>query len=236
MSERVLGIAHRAGNEPALLNAALAAGADIAEADVWPYRGQLEVRHLKTMGPVPVLWDRWKLASAWAPRRIVAELLDHLPRGIGVMFDLKGHDRAGARALGDIVGYLAYEHRLYVCARDWAMLEPFEGSGAVVVYSAGTAKELNQLLPIVDSGRCTAVSVHQKLLTPELALRLRLGAHTVITWAVNEPTRMRELVRWGVNGITTDNLAVIDAIRADAAIPRADDALLATASADPRTG
>lgn len=213
MSQRIIGIAHRAANEPALLHEALAAGADIAEADIWPYRGRLEVRHLKTMGPVPLLWDRWKLASVWAPRLLIAELLDRLPAGIGIMLDLKGHDRAGARAVADIAGYLAYEHRLYVCARDWAMLEPFGSPGAVVVHSAGKSREIERLMPLIDAGSCTAVSIHQKLLTPPLVQRLREKVHTVMTWPVNDAARMREMVGWGINGITTDSLDVVRAVR-----------------------
>lgn len=225
MNERVIGIAHRAANEPSLLHEALAAGADIAEADIWPHRGRLEVRHLKTMGPVPLLWDRWKLASAWAPRLLIAELLDRLPPGIGIMLDLKGHDQAGARAIAEIAGYLAYEHRLYVCARDWAMLEPFRSPGTVVVHSAGKSQEVERLTPLIEAGTCTAVSIHQKLLTPGLVQQLRANVHTVMTWPVNDPLRMRELVNWGVNGITTDSLAVVRAVRVlnDARVPPATD-------------
>ena len=46
----LLHVAHRAGNTPDLLTAALADGADLVEADVHLYRGRLEIRHTKTMG------------------------------------------------------------------------------------------------------------------------------------------------------------------------------------------
>lgn len=213
MTSRPLAIAHRAGNEPHLLSKAVLAGADLVEADIWPYRGRLEVRHLKTLGPIPVLWDRWKLASAWAPRLLIAELLDHLPAGMGLMLDLKGHDRAGARAIADISSYLALEHRLYVCARDWRMLEPFQRTAAVTVHSAGKAWELERLGPLLESGECNAVSVHQRLLTRGNVERLLGRAHTVMTWPVNDVSRMLELLGWGVNGITTDSLEVVRAIQ-----------------------
>ena len=32
----------------------------LVEADVRLWRGRLEVRHLKTVGPVPILWDKWR--------------------------------------------------------------------------------------------------------------------------------------------------------------------------------
>ena len=46
-----LAIAHRSGNHLERLQPAVAAGADLIEADVWLHRGKLEVRHLKTLGP-----------------------------------------------------------------------------------------------------------------------------------------------------------------------------------------
>ena len=63
-----LAIAHRAGNSLAGLHAANELGVDVIECDVHRHRGHLEVRHLKTAGPLPFLWDRWELAPASAPR------------------------------------------------------------------------------------------------------------------------------------------------------------------------
>ncbi len=213
MSERVLSIAHRAANEPELLREAFAAGADVVEADIWPYRGQLEVRHLKTMGPVPLLWDKWKLASARAPRRLMAELLEGLPQVVGLMLDLKGHDRGAAGVVAAASRNLGGGGRLYVCARDWEMLEPFRESAATIVHSAGRNSEVARLLQLLESGDSTAISIHQKFLTRALVERIRTHAEILMTWPVNDVGRMRELVGWGVNGITTDSLAVVRAMR-----------------------
>ena len=53
----VLAIAHRAGNSLTELRQAAALGVDAIECNVHE-RGRLEVRHLKTAGPLPFLWDR----------------------------------------------------------------------------------------------------------------------------------------------------------------------------------
>ena len=53
-------IAHRAGNSLERL-AGAGAVADVVEADVHLFRGRLEVRHAKTLGPFPRLWERWYL-------------------------------------------------------------------------------------------------------------------------------------------------------------------------------
>ena len=57
-------VAHRAGNDLELLRCAARARSRVIEADVHLYAGRLEVRHLKTLGPFPVLWDR---AITFAP-------------------------------------------------------------------------------------------------------------------------------------------------------------------------
>jgi glycerophosphoryl diester phosphodiesterase len=196
-----------------MLHKAVAAGADLVEADIWPHRGRLEVRHLKTLGPVPVLWDRWKLARGWTPRLLIAKLLDSLPPDIGLMLDLKGHNRLAAAEIADLSSYLAIEHRLYVCARDWEMLEPFRHTAAEVVHSAGKAWELERLQPLIESGECRAVSIHQRLLGREAVQQLLTRVHTLMTWPVNDIDRMQELLSWGVNGITTDSLEVVRAIQ-----------------------
>jgi glycerophosphoryl diester phosphodiesterase len=52
-----LRVAHRAANDPDALAAAAAAGADLAEGDVHLRRGRLEVRHAKSLGPLPWHWE-----------------------------------------------------------------------------------------------------------------------------------------------------------------------------------
>ena len=47
-------VAHRAGNDLALLRRAERVRPRLIEADVHLFRGRLEVRHLKTLGPLSV--------------------------------------------------------------------------------------------------------------------------------------------------------------------------------------
>ena len=79
-------MAHRAGNDLARLREAERLGA-VVEADVRLWRGRLEVRHLKTIGPVPILWDRWELASPFAPRLELHALLAAARPGTQLMLD-----------------------------------------------------------------------------------------------------------------------------------------------------
>jgi len=90
-------VAHRAGNDLALLRRAESVSPRLIEADVHLWRGRLEVRHLKTLGPLPVLWDRWYLAPLGTPRLDLATLLASAHRDTALMLDLKGRDPQLAR-------------------------------------------------------------------------------------------------------------------------------------------
>ena len=83
-------VAHRAGNCLLQLRATELLGADLVEADVRLYRGRLEVRHLRAVGPLPIQWDRWQLAPSWRRRLRLAELIDATAPETGLVLDLKG--------------------------------------------------------------------------------------------------------------------------------------------------
>jgi len=93
-----LAIAHGAGNSLAGLQVANELGVDVIECDVRRGREQLEVRHLKSAGPLPFLWDRWELASASAPRLGLAELLAAQQHDTRFMLDVKGRQAGTAGA------------------------------------------------------------------------------------------------------------------------------------------
>lgn len=56
-------VAHGAGNCLDRLHEAERLGGSLIEADVRQFRGRPELRHSKTLGPVPLYRDRWELAS-----------------------------------------------------------------------------------------------------------------------------------------------------------------------------
>src|SRR3954470_21371543 len=103
MAETPFLVAHRAGNDLALLRRAERVRARLIEADVHLRRGRLEVRHLKTLGPLPVLWDRWYLASPRTPRLELQELLASAAPDTALMLDLKGRDPELSRRVGALL-------------------------------------------------------------------------------------------------------------------------------------
>jgi glycerophosphoryl diester phosphodiesterase len=208
-------VAHRSGNSLDALRAAEADGVRTVEADVHLYRGRLEVRHLKTLGRVPILWDRWKLASPWARRLLVPELLRAVTPATELVLDLKGRDRRLAeRVLAALAPRLAEGHGVTICARSWPLLEPFAGVERVrIVHSVGSARQLARLRRRLDGRRIQGISIHERLLDSHRVRELREVADLVLTWPVNTVERARELASWGVDGLISDRP---DVVRAEA--------------------
>lgn len=202
-------VAHRAGNCLVQLRATELLGADLAEADVRLYRGRLEVRHLRTVGPLPILWDRWQLAAPWRRQLQVAELIEATAAETELVLDLKGsRTEVAEKTLEAIRPYLD-ARRFTVCARSWPLLETFAGLPVRRLHSIGTESELRRFLERFAADRLDGVSVHERLLRRDTVAELRSIVDVVLTWTVNRPARARELVRLGVDGIVTDDVAAL---------------------------
>jgi glycerophosphoryl diester phosphodiesterase len=202
-------VAHRAGNSITDLRAAEVLGSAIVEADVCLYRGRLEVRHLRTLGPLPILWDRWRLELPWRPRLTLVDLLEETAPQTELMLDLKGRRRrVSDETLHSIEPYLGMR-RFTICARRWELLEPFAGRPVRRFYSIGTSRQLRCFLERFASERLDGVSIHERLLQAQSLTSLRAIAGIVMTWPVNGPGRAQELVRLGVDGLITDDVAAV---------------------------
>ena len=201
-------VAHRAGNDLGELRAAEAAGARVVEADVYLHRDRLEVRHLKTAGPLPLLWDRWRVASAFRPRLLLPTLLRSLSAETALVLDLKGRDTDLPHALLDALDAEPVTRPVAVCAREWRLLDPLTARRDLrPVHSVGSRGQLEEL----RHRRCTiaGLAVHERLLDRATVRELAGFAEIVITWPVNTLDRARRLLDWGVHGLTTDRFAAV---------------------------
>ena len=222
---RPLLIAHRAGNDLNRLREAEDAGIDFVEADVWLHRGRLEVRHTKTLGRLPFLWDRWKLTPAWTPRLQLSALFQTMRPGTGVMLDLKGVAvDMPAMVMREIARDPDGSRPVLVCSQNWAHLEEFRDHPTVLaVHSVGTALQLRAVATRLTWHDHHVVSVHRRLLTPSAVAALKKRAAAVITWPVNDAPTLATLSEWGVDGVTSDSLELLRAVAAQrAACQRAD--------------
>lgn len=211
MTGRVLRVAHRAGNDLLRLQAALDGGADLVEADVHLYRGRLEVRHTKTMGPLPWLWDRWYVVSAAPPRLSLHALASVLPTEPRVMLDLKGWQPWLGRRVAAAMALSAPGLPYVVCSRHWRMLDAFDGLDHVdVVHSVRSRAELARLARrLAGRRRSWGVAVHRDLLRHMDVPVLRESVEAVLTWPVNTAEAFDEVVRYGATGVISDDLAAV---------------------------
>jgi glycerophosphoryl diester phosphodiesterase len=208
-------VAHRAGNQLDLLRAAEAEhrGA-IVEADVHLFRGRVEIRHLKTLGPLPVFWDCWQLAPPWRAHLQLSDLLAAASPETELMLDLKGKDpRLAERVIAELEPYFA-KRRLSICTRAWPLLEAFDGLPVRRIHSVGTARQLRALIRRANASRIEGVSIHERLLDLAAVTELRRVTGIVMTWPVNDLTRAAELARLRVDGLISDRPGAISGLAA----------------------
>jgi len=205
-----LAIAHRAGNSLAGLRGAVEIGADVVEADIHHYRGTLEVRHLKTMGPLPFLWDKWELVPASIPRLGLTELLRAADAGATFMLDLKGRSAAVGVEVVTLLHEEVPDRPVVVCSRHWPSIEPFAGVPWVrTVLSARNRAELAMLRKTVRSRSTYGVSVHRTLLNNGVVAELHESVDVVMTWPVNDTQALHQVLSAGVTGVISDETAIL---------------------------
>lgn len=211
-----LTIAHRAGNRLDRLGEALAAGVDYAEADLWLYRGRLEVRHEKTAGPLPILWDRWLLKPGWTRRLSLEELLAAIGDGGRLLLDLKGRDEGLAEALAKALERAGAVDSVAFTSPTWSYLDRLSELLPEVTrfYTIGSLQRLAALRPRLERREIARVAIDSRMLTAEIVAELgRAEVETITTWAVETPEKAREVLAWGVRGITSDSLPLLVALR-----------------------
>lgn len=204
----VLAVAHRAGNSLAALAAAMDVGADVVECDVHAWRGRLEVRHSKALGPV--LWDRdpWELTSRAVPQLGLTDLL--AATDATLMLDLKGPGGVGRRA-----ARLLGAREVLVCARWWPSVDAFAGlDGVRAVLSARNRGELARLRRRVRARAPYGVSLHGSLLSQPVVAELREQVELVMTWGVDDLATLERVVGLGANGVISNSADVLRAVKA----------------------
>jgi glycerophosphoryl diester phosphodiesterase len=208
---RLLVCAHRHGNDPALLEAAQRVAVDLVEADVHLFRGALDARHSKTVGPLPLVWDRRQRPVWNPPRQSFDEVLRAAHHDTVFYIDLKGWTRRLSR---QVMSVLHGRSNYVVSSRAWWLLHPFRGRADVMVLrSIGAPWQLRWFL----TRRRTAapnegVSIDRALLNPTLVAELKTRTSLLLTWGVSSYADAIELERWGVDGVIVDDLELARAL------------------------
>jgi len=241
---RPLAVAHRAGNDLDALHAAEDLGADLIEVDVWDYRGRLEVRHAKTLGPF-VLWDRaprdlplarrlgplsvvtdhWHVRIGWnLERQTITDIYRAAQPRTAFMLDLKGRSPRLAERLVESVRAARPTSAedttppILICARTWPALETAGRHPDVrVIYSVGNEAELAAVWPKLAAIPHPAVSIHARLLDEPTLARFVAGDVAVISWPINTQELRQDLTARGATGLTIDDPEVMRAVLSGAA-------------------
>lgn len=210
---RPLAIAHRAGNDiPAALRA-IERGVDMIETDVWPFWNQLQIRHAKSIGPLPIYWEKWYIESFFGKQLQLHELVGALPLNTPLFLDLKGIKPRLGEMVVSAIEDLGPNRQVIVCGRAWQQLDPIESLPNVhVFYSVGDEAQLALVWGKLEQQRNPAISINYGLLTAEVMQRLNDLGTTVIAWTVNDPTIAHTLFDLGVDGFTSDNNELLDRI------------------------
>lgn len=145
----------------------------------------------------------------------LAEGWDRAAAADVVKLDLKRADRG---FLDDLVGFLApraKSRRVMIASGDpGALLYLHRRLPEVtMLFSVGSPDAVHQLQsdPALQKA-IGGVSVFQGLVDASLVTWLHQHKLLVVAWTVNDSQRFNELVRLGVDGITTANLAILRAL------------------------
>jgi glycerophosphoryl diester phosphodiesterase len=210
-------IAHRAGNSLRTLRRAEAAGADVVEVDVFLRSGRVEVRHSKTMGRVPVLWDRWRLERGWGRRVFLEDILQAANESTQLMVDIKRHRQGLSEAVAGVMESTRPGAGYLVCSQDWEAVDPFvDNDAATPVYSVGSDAGLARFLSRFEEGGSVGCSIHERFLDERTAAAIVGRTTLVMSWPVNTAGRVAALMKLGVRGMITDRLDLITARTAEA--------------------
>jgi glycerophosphoryl diester phosphodiesterase len=203
---RVLGVAHNAGDNLGTLSTALRYGADVIEIDVISARGQLVAGRDQPWGWLArQLFRGPTLVQAW----------DGAAAAGAVKLDLKQTDRG---FLDDLVSFLApraRSRRVMISSRDSSALLYLHSRlpGVTMLFSVAGPDAVRQLKS--DSALQKAiggVSVFHGLVDANLVSWVHARGLVILAWTVNDSENFNRLVRLGVDGITTDNLAILRAL------------------------
>lgn len=200
-------IAHGGGNTVALAHDFLHQGADFLEVDLWLRAGQFEARHERRMRWLPLLFEKWYLRRVPGARYGLDELLQETAEhDTGIFLDLKNGGVNAANLLRRVLGRTAHPRRVVASSQQWLALRSIRELLPEVeaFYSIDVRAKLDLFLSVTDRDtRPRGVSCRHSLLSERTIEQLHAKGLLVVAWTVDDVERARDLVRWGVDGLTT---------------------------------
>lgn len=213
-------VAHRMPTSAAACRAMFTAGADLFEVDLQFDASGLIVSHYAIMRRSGgwMQRDGWRLRLGRASGRdpSLASLRAVLPDGARLLLDPKEKEPHRRDLLVDtIVETFPDRERVVISTGRRRDLDRLREAGFETWRSIGDRATLRQVLEtgaLPDAG----VTVRHTLLDRAAVHRLHGVVPRVVAWTVNSPARAAGLRTIGVDGITTDRVAVLVHMRATA--------------------
>lgn len=210
---RPVRIAHRGGNDRGALRRSLALGLDWIEADIWLHYGRLVARHDRSVWRLPITYSRRSLSVRLTPALLLETLLSATAgTGTRLLIDLKGAHPGLPAAIVEQLQRRDALGRAALCGQEWQPLEEAQriDPGVEVIFSLGRPEHLSAYLARRREGTApTGTSCYHGLLNPGAVATLKDAGSTIIAWTVDSEARARELLGWGVDGITSNDYAML---------------------------
>jgi glycerophosphoryl diester phosphodiesterase len=192
------------------------AGARIFEVDVQvDGDDRIVVSHYFPVGRSGLLqrynWRvRWHTSARRDPR--LDELDAHVPAGCHILLDLKEKtpDRR-ARLRDALIDALPHRERFHACGPHEDDLAQLRTAGFRTWRTVRTPREIQAVLD-AEKLPDDAVTIRHTLVTPTLLDRLHQIVPSVVVWTVNNVGRAEQLQAMGVDGVTTDRVAIMHAL------------------------
>jgi hypothetical protein len=203
--EDVAAVAHNAGDTLQAITRALSYGAQIIEMDVVSIGEELYAGHRKSMSR----FDRWlfkgpRLIDAWTatgPAAVMLDLKEASARFHDLLFgflEAHGCDRKVLLVSGNVTTLAMFQRRAPNVLRFY---------GASPRGRLAAFMQDDELVRMVDG-----LNLRHDLIDRAVAEWTRAHGLLLIAWTVNDPRRVTDLIELGVDAITTDNLAIIEAL------------------------
>lgn len=237
---RPIRIAHAYGNRRDMIEAAASADVDFMEVDLWYRAGEVWIRHERRLGCLPLLYDRRSQGvdsiGPWAltvfPRHYVrldinplrlAELLERTQGRCGLLLDIKGsYAVEGARAYARTLAHNLAEAQpatgeVIVCGEMEVLDRVREAAPDLDVrYSIEKQPHWENFLRRLEAdSHLRGVCMAAEFLSDDIARFLRDKGLQVFCWTIDDPVEARELLARGVDGITSNNIPLLEQLGSD---------------------
>ena len=215
VSSRPALIAHGGGNGPGAVRDALAASAPFIEVDLWLHHGRLEARHERRLpGPLPILYELWYLTPAPRPPYYLEDLLLACEGRASVLFDLKNGLGKLAPILRQVLAAFGKSVDVVASSQNWPLLREIKVACPQLdlYYSIDTPDQFDLFQSVMLHDPLPAgVSCRHTLLDRNTVRDFHDAGLAVAAWTVDDGDRARDLLRWGVDAITTNRVEEIRA-------------------------